>query len=111
MIWVPSHHEKLYSQSNVPEAQTVFGHLALCKSHRLKLKYGEQLLPRVDDLTLLRMKHRHLGISSLSTITFCTVAASDFDTLIMKLNTITISLIPPFPSQELIYGSRPPFFQ
>lgn len=50
------HYEKLYSQGDVPQVQAVFRHLTLCKSHRLQLVYGEELLPWVDDLTLHRMK-------------------------------------------------------
>lgn len=45
-----------YSHSDVPQDQAVCGHLALCKAHRLKLKYGEELLAGVDDLTL----HAHI---------------------------------------------------
>lgn len=46
------HYVGMYSQSNVPQVQAVFGHLALSESHRLELKDGKQLLSRVDDLTL-----------------------------------------------------------
>lgn len=70
MIWVLLHHGRLYSQSNVPQVQAVFGHLTLCKAHRLELKHGEQLLPGVDDLALHtshNMKHRHEGNSNSST--------------------------------------------
>lgn len=58
------HYGRLYSQSNVPQSQTEFGYLSLCIAHRLQLEYGEQLLPRVDDLALhmSNMKHRHMGI-------------------------------------------------
>lgn len=41
-----------YSHSDMPQDQAVCGHLALCKVHHLKLKYGEELLAGVDDLTL-----------------------------------------------------------
>lgn len=52
VIMVLLHYGRLYSQSDVPQVQAVFGHLALCKAHRLQLKYGKQLLPGVDDLAL-----------------------------------------------------------
>lgn len=41
-----------YLHSDMPQDQAVCGHLALCEAHRLKLKYGEELLTGVDDLTL-----------------------------------------------------------
>ena len=52
MIMVLLHYGRQYSQSDAPQVQAVFGHLALCKAHRLQLKHGEQLLPGVDDLAL-----------------------------------------------------------
>lgn len=52
VIWLLLHYRRLYSQSNFPQVQTVFRHLTLCKAHRLELKHGKQLLPRVDDLAL-----------------------------------------------------------
>lgn len=50
--WLLLHYGSLYSHSDVPQVQTVFGHLAHRKAHRLKLKHGKQLLPGVDDLAL-----------------------------------------------------------
>lgn len=52
VIWLLLHYGSVYSQSNDPKGQAVLGHLTLCKAHRLELKYGEQLLPGVDDLAL-----------------------------------------------------------
>lgn len=40
------------SHGCVPEGQAELGHVALLEVHGLQLRHGEQLLPRVDDLTL-----------------------------------------------------------
>lgn len=72
MIWVLLHYGRLYSQSNVPQFQTVFRHLTLCKAHRLELKHGKQLLPGVDDLALHISQvtnHRHMGNDQLYQLT------------------------------------------
>lgn len=53
---MPTCYKRLYSQSDVPQVQAVFRHLALSEPHRLQLKDGEQLLSWVDDLTLQGMK-------------------------------------------------------
>lgn len=52
VIWVLLHYGRLYSHSNAPQVQAVLRNLTLCEAHRLELKYGEQLLPGVDDLAL-----------------------------------------------------------
>lgn len=53
---MPTCYKRLYSQSDVPQVQAVFRHLALSEPHRLQLEDGEQLLSWVDDLTLQGMK-------------------------------------------------------
>ncbi|TNN78361.1 hypothetical protein EYF80_011345 [Liparis tanakae] len=45
----PNSHQHTHHEG---EVQTVFGHLALCETHRLQLAHGEQLLAGADDLAL-----------------------------------------------------------